>query len=390
VKQLRQVGFKVLRDIFSFADSTGFCRGYITRKKIKEIWRLANEQFNREETRRIEREKEIEEMNRILAKSNLKKTGEDEVEKQKTFTDEDAHWVNVKVQCFNSCSVEMYLSFIKESNIPKDENKRSLQIKCAARILEQPDIIPDPESTNYIPLEDEPKEGLIEIVIDEMKRILTVRQNWASETNRPVLDCRIKWEDGGARHKRIATGGIDDAASAYLQVDGLHSHRKYKFKVMVNSRFRPKPKSADNTKKSNSRFILTRDDPNEIRLSRAGYVVVHTQPDPPLIPVFLVPDVIHYDHKNPVPDSSPYGLTSFQPDPNEEEIEDILDDAGLTVVDKLEKYKDILSSKRTKTGTFTRFVNSFTFHSASQKIKRTPTIQRNRYQFPDRFSKGNC
>ena len=82
----------------------------------------------REEIKRKEKEKEIEEMNRIILQSNLKKTGEDEVEKKKIFVDEDAQWVNVSSNCFNSTSIEIHVSFQKDCNLPKDENKRSLQV----------------------------------------------------------------------------------------------------------------------------------------------------------------------------------------------------------------------------------------------------------------------
>lgn len=107
----------------------GFARGYIVRKKIKEIWRLADEQFEREEIKRIEKEKEIEEMNRIMLKSKLKKTGEDdEKNKIKLFTDEDATWVSIKESCFNSTNVEIFVMFQKGSTLPKDTNRRNLQV----------------------------------------------------------------------------------------------------------------------------------------------------------------------------------------------------------------------------------------------------------------------
>ena len=67
-------------------------------------------------------------MNRILMKSKLKKTGEDEVEKKKIFLDEDAQWVQVSTNIYNSTSVDIFVSFQKDCNIPKDENRRNLQV----------------------------------------------------------------------------------------------------------------------------------------------------------------------------------------------------------------------------------------------------------------------
>jgi hypothetical protein len=67
-------------------------------------------------------------MNKILAKSKLKKTGEDEGEKKKLFTDEDATWVSVSTSSFNSTHIELLLSFQKHCLLPKDQNRRSLQV----------------------------------------------------------------------------------------------------------------------------------------------------------------------------------------------------------------------------------------------------------------------
>ena len=115
--------------------TAGVGRGYITRKKIKEIWRLADEQFEREEVKRLEREKEIEEMNRILSRSKIRGTGgeggeegEGQGKKEKLFKDEDASWVEVSPHALNSSQLEIFIKFQKECMLPKDENRRSLQV----------------------------------------------------------------------------------------------------------------------------------------------------------------------------------------------------------------------------------------------------------------------
>lgn len=122
---------------------------------------------------------------------------------------------------------------------------------------------------------------------------------------------------------------------------------------MVNTRLRPQAKSADKSKSSNSRFILTRDNADEIRLSRAGYVTIITQPDPPLPPKFLDPDVIHYDHLVPVSDLTAFGTIPAQiPLTKEEEVEKLIKDTEISVVDKLEKYKDMMLIKNPKNGNY--------------------------------------
>jgi hypothetical protein len=118
---------------------TGVGRGYIARKKIKEIWRLADEQFEREEVKRLEREKEAEEMNKILSKSKLRgkasgADGEEEDKKEKLFKDEDASWVEISTHGLNSSQLEIFLRFQKECMLPKDENRRSLQV-CLLLLL---------------------------------------------------------------------------------------------------------------------------------------------------------------------------------------------------------------------------------------------------------------
>lgn len=115
----------------------GFARGYITRKKIKEIWRLTDEQFQREEAHRKEKEKEIQETNKILLKSKLKKNlgdddgnGGDQKEQQskRSKDEEDVSWISFKTHSVSSSYLEIFLNFHKNSMIPKDINHRNLQV----------------------------------------------------------------------------------------------------------------------------------------------------------------------------------------------------------------------------------------------------------------------
>jgi hypothetical protein len=190
------------------------------------------------------------------------------------------------------------------------------------------------------------------------------------------MDCSLKWEDVSQRNKRLSSSSLasgsmveEDEAAAFLQIWNLIPHRRYRLKVMVNSRYRPTPRSAttatapgvgaDPKKKGGkggkSKFIQVRDDPEEIRLSRAGYLSILTDPDPPLQPEFLQPDIIHYDHKAPLgktssSSSGPIAIPSQLQRTEEEQIELLLEDRGVSVVDKLERYKDLMATKRTATG----------------------------------------
>jgi hypothetical protein len=397
----------------------GVGRGYIARKKIKEIWRLADEQFAREEERRLEREKEEEEMNKILSKARgqLKRKGEEEegeAKKEKLFKDEDAAWVGMATHALNSSQLEVFLTFQKDCVLPKDENRRSLQVDCfsllplffasllslfvclpllplqikpIARILRQPGVIPDPYCSTPAPplvsssaasppsgwMSDDPNEGLIEVIIDDLKRIIKIRQDWTqklqaqdSSKAMAMVECTLKWEDISQRNKRLSSSlAVEDEAAAFLQLSNLIPHRRYRLKIMVNSRYRPPPGATPTVasgatsaaggvgqkKKgsgSSNKFVQVKDDPEEIRLSRAGYLTILTDPDPPVSPEFLPPDLIHYDHKTSAAPSTRAGGIPLQLQLTEkEQFALLLEDREVSVVDKLEKYKShLLEAKR--------------------------------------------
>lgn len=206
----------------------------------------------------------------------------------------------------------------------------------------------------------------------------------------------MKWEELTERWKRLsssrsstgagttstgggATGGIEDedeGSGVYLKIQNLIPYRQYKFKIMINQRYRPSLKSNTSTptntttpapRKPKKSIKLSRgiiDDSNEIKLSCIGYLSLITQPDIPLAPTFLVPDLIHYDHRIPLKKSSASGAggaagaaASNDQIPKqiklsiEKEIENLLDDQNISIVEKLEKYKEMISSKRGHTST---------------------------------------
>lgn len=230
-------------------------------------------------------------------------------------------------------------------------------------------MVPDPLSSTFIPLAQgvQPRPGLIEIAIDDAKRILILRQQWLSDRAGRIVDVSPHWETLEERFLRIKNGGEEDAASAliqvsfeftvlihhkltlpFIQLDKLIPHRNYKIKVMVNTRYRPKPKKVDvdnPSKKKNNKFVQVRDNPEDIRLSRAGYLNFLTSGCVPCPPEFLHTDIIHYDHKIPLQSEGYSGEQKSE----ETSFEDILDDKGLSAVDKLEKFNALLNSKKNKT-----------------------------------------
>ena len=114
---------------------------------------------------------------------------------------------------------------------------------------------------------------------------------------------------------------------------------------MVNSRYRPKDKDSSKDKKSKSvsKKIIYQDNPDVVRLSRAGCVDILTSPCSPSSPCILSPDIIHFDHKSDKADRVK-GLRD-KGDENDEHL--IADDtAGMSVVDKLEHFKSKISSQK--------------------------------------------
>lgn len=216
---------------------------------------------------------------------------------------------------------------------------------------------------------------MVEIIIDDIKRILKIRQEWAI-ASADFVDCVLKWEELADRLKRLSSCDIEDEAAAYLKITGLTPNRKYKFKVMVNMRYRPQLRSNDKTKKSN-KIPRGIDDPEEIRLIRAGYISITTGPDVPHSPEFINSDIIHYDHKIPIEKSLHGRVPQHIERTIEEEIESLLDNQGLSVVDKLEKYKDMITSKRGSTGTYSKlFLFIFTlFLAPTNKKTRMKSVE---------------
>lgn len=194
-------------------------------------------------------------------------------------------------------------------------------------------------------------------------------------------------EKGKEKGKNVKDDDDEDEGGAYLQIGNLIPNRKYRFKVMVNMRYRPTPQQQghekqgqqqEKSKNSNPRLGRGIDDSNDIRLSRAGYLTILTQPDHPQSPIFLDSDIIHYDHKIPIDKSSMNVIPSQIQRSIEEEIENLLDDHGISVVDKLKKYNDMVNSKKTpidSTKTLNQTMMKTSSLKSSSKLLKSLDIQ---------------
>ena len=137
-------------------------------------------------------------------------------------------------------------------------------------------------------------------------------------------------------------------------MDGLQPNRKYDIIVMVNTRFCPKEKlaepSAKKTKNAGKKR-LPQDNPDVMRLSRAGCTSVVTAPSVPYSPHILAPDIMHYDHTS-TPDKggrlSDGNITKRTATHDQEEVVDdsIEEGVGMSVVDRLEQFKKEKSMKK--------------------------------------------
>jgi hypothetical protein len=124
----RRHGNRSTSNNFTFT-SIGLARGHSVRRKVAMIWKLANEQFDREEEKRKERQAEIDQLNRITAKANLKRVDIDESSAEKLALDLDVEWASVHLKQVNSFSAHLRVSLAAGCQIPKDEFKRGLQVK---------------------------------------------------------------------------------------------------------------------------------------------------------------------------------------------------------------------------------------------------------------------
>jgi hypothetical protein len=139
----------------------------------------------------------------------------------------------------------------------------------------------------------------------------------------------------------------------FFQVDGLIPNRKYRIKLQVNARFRPKPAAEPETKGGgkSKKKMQHQDNPDEIRLRRVGYFEVRTAPCEPAAPTILTPDVMHFDHVN---ESKKSSLTSKASRHNKRggdgggDDESDPDTASMSIVDKLEFFKKKQANKTAK------------------------------------------
>lgn len=122
-------------------------------------------------------------------------------------------------------------------------------------------------------------------------------------------------------------------------------NRDYKIILQVNSRFKPKPPvESDDAKRVGGKqkkiVTLHQDNPETIRLSRVGSFNVRTAPSVPCAPHILTPDVIHYDHVTEAKKGSKGIKTGTQDGESVGEDDlDMIETAGMSVVDKLEFFK---------------------------------------------------
>lgn len=99
-----------------------------------------------------------------------------------------------------------------------------------SRILQQPEKIPDPNCSDYHPINDasqEVKHGVVEITIDDVRRVLSLRQKWVESNEETLVDSMIAWETEECRYRRVQLGGVEDEASCTVTVSGIFDYNHY-------------------------------------------------------------------------------------------------------------------------------------------------------------------
>jgi hypothetical protein len=181
--------------------------------------------------RRLAQLAEMEEMNKINKRLTMKGVNADLLAKQKLLLDMDVDWVDMVAIKPTPTGAALTLSFVKGVQLPKDEFKRQLQVKSIARVLDAPDPVPDVNASDSDPVvaaallatESAIKPGLVEVNIDEVRRILRMRADIIEEgENDSLVDSSVLWETQDLRYRRIQLGGVEDEATCVVNVSHLH------------------------------------------------------------------------------------------------------------------------------------------------------------------------
>lgn len=155
---------------------------------------------------------EIEEMNRIENRIAIKVPNADLSLKQEPQSGLNIDWAGVTGVKATSTSIVLTASFVKGALLPKDIFKRQLQLKSICRILESATQVTAPGVGNASHSDNDVNQrGMIEVNIDEARRILKMRAEWIeSGHSSSLLDSSVLWETEEVRYRRIQLGGVED------------------------------------------------------------------------------------------------------------------------------------------------------------------------------------
>ena len=322
----------------------GLLKGFVVRQKIKRIWEAANIRYEKEYElyqEKLLQEKYLREAKEAEAREVRNQL--DAEKRVKSLNKIGVDWAEAYIHNTDANKATIQINMRIGGKLPLNDYFRNKNVKCTARMYESAERLRDIYCTEYTKAVEaapvnhsmsQPKIGKIEVLIDDKKATDEQAAYWKRCEMNTFLPTSLLWDSSTKLKKSKLINVFDtrddgsdkDIAKCFLTIEGLDFNSCYNVTVLLNPHYNPEADFSEEIK------------------PKVAVLEFVTSPTPPCPPMIGNPDVIHFDHvvgistNNKKIDELPL-LDDDVSGSVDDEVEDLKVDDGLTVVDRLEKFK---------------------------------------------------
>ena len=321
----------------------GAVRGFITRCKMKRIWEAADRKYEKEYEQYLEDQLAEKYLREAEAAKAVEEKNELESHKRKMLLKKiGVDWSEAYVHKVTVNSVVVQINMRIGGKLPQKDYFRNKSVKCVVRMFEEGEQLPDVNCTEYVlkhsstasTLSDitHSRIGQLEVLIDDKKAIDQQTSDWSKYSANVVMPSALHWDSTTKLKKSKLINVFDthddgrdlDIATCFLTINGLSFNSCYDVKLNLSPAYNPELTCSEGA------------------LATVAVLEFITSPVPPGSPVIRKPDIIHFDHAITVTkdhkriDDSPLLDDDYN---GYDDVRDNLNNDGLSIVDRLEKFK---------------------------------------------------
>jgi hypothetical protein len=324
----------------------GLIRGFLVRCKLRRIWDLANQKYEKEYEKYLQHQLEEKYLKEMQEAKALQIQSEVDSHSRRLLLQKiGVEWAEAYIHAVSVKGVVIQINMRIGGKLPTKDYFRNKNVKCTARMFQKAEQLRDSNATEYTQTSSsastmsdmtQPHVGQIEVLIDDPKATEDQTKDWNKYGSNSILPSSLTWDSTTKLKKSKLINVFDlhddgselDVATCFLDIKGMDFNACYNVKLVVNPHYNP-----------NSSY-------NEEVKATVAVVEFITSPNPPRPPRFTKPDIIHFDHAiavtkdRKIVDDVPLNDHLYNTDDGSDDIlEDDKDNDGLSVVDRLEKFK---------------------------------------------------